>query len=256
VASRARPCRTFPSRTPGQGKYALRSARQASAARTCTSDDEYPVSLPVVVGHEVTGVVDAVGDAVAAENIGRRVSIETYYATCGSCQYCREGQQNLCADRRSIGTHVNGGFAEYVVVPAINAHDVHPSVGAMQGRSTSPVVRRARSLRSIRASPGDNAVVVGPGAMGLLAAQVLAAEGASVTVAGLATDRARLLTAEQLGFRALEVPALGEVSPRADVVVDCSGAAAGVATALRWARRGGGMFRSGCAGKRSRSILT
>jgi L-iditol 2-dehydrogenase len=100
-------------------------------------------------------------------------------------------------------------------------------------------VRRARSLRSIRCLAGRQRRRSRPGA----------AEGASVTVAGLATDRARLLTAEQLGFRALEVPALGEVSPRADVVVDCSGAAAGVATALRWARRGGRYVQIGLCGK-------
>jgi L-iditol 2-dehydrogenase len=213
-------------------------------------DDEYLASLPVVMGHEVTGVVDAVGNGVAAGAVGRRVAIETYYATCGTCHYCREGQQNLCGDRRSIGTHVNGGFAEYVVVPAVNAHDVHPSVSRYAGALYEPLSCVAHALcdQSV-ASPGDDAVVVGPGAMGLLAAQVLAAEGASVTVVGLATDRARLLVAEQLGFRAVEVSTLAGSSLTSDVVVDCSGATGGVATALRLARRGGRYVQVGLCGK-------
>jgi L-iditol 2-dehydrogenase len=85
--------------------------------------------------------------------------------------------------------------------------------------------------------------------MGLLAAQVLAAEGAAVTVVGLATDRARLLVAEQLGFPVLEVSTLADTSLISDVVVDCSGAADGVATALRLARRGGRYVQVGLCGK-------
>jgi L-iditol 2-dehydrogenase len=238
-----------PSPGPGQLRVAV-AATGICGTDLHIMDDEYAVSMPVVMGHEVTGVVDELGAGVASSWVGRRVAVETYFSTCEACFYCREGQRNLCAGRQSIGTHVNGGFAEYVVVPAVNAHEVHQSVSRFAGGLYEPLscVSHALCDPSV-ASPGDQAVVFGPGAMGLLAAQVLAAQGANVTVVGLASDRARLVVAEDLGLRTVEEPASPELSSTFDVVVDCSGSASGVAAGLRTARRGGRYVQIGLCGK-------
>ncbi|MCW2635185.1 MAG: Alcohol dehydrogenase GroES domain protein [Blastococcus sp.] len=213
-------------------------------------DDEYPSIPPVVMGHEVTGIVDAVGADVSTDAIGRRVSLETYYVTCGSCDYCRGGSPNLCATRRSIGSHVDGGFAEHVVVPLHNAHDVDPSVGEAAGALYEPLACVAHALCDPAvASPGDTALVVGPGAMGLLAAQVLAAQGARVTVVGTARDALRLAAADALGLTALESGDLTAPGAGFDVVADCSGAAAGIDTALTAVRKGGHYVQIGLCGK-------
>ena len=106
----------------------------------------------------------------------RRVAPETYFFTCETCAACRAGRRNLCLSRRSIGSHVNGGFAPWVLVPATNVHEVHPSVGEHAGALYEPLACVTQCLCDPAvASPGDRALVVGPGAMGNLCAQVLRA---------------------------------------------------------------------------------
>src|SRR5579875_1632361 len=105
-----------PEVTPGHVLIAVR------AAGICGTDihiyyDEFRSWPPVVLGHEVAGEVAAVGDGVEGVRVGDRVTTETYFATCGVCRYCRDGRVNLCPQRRSIGSGVDGGFASYVVVP-------------------------------------------------------------------------------------------------------------------------------------------
>jgi L-iditol 2-dehydrogenase len=237
---------------PGRGHIRLR----VTGTGICGTDlhiidDEYPSVPPVVMGHEVTGVIDAVGEDVGSEAIGRRVSLETYYVTCASCFYCRSGSPNLCDSRRSIGSHVDGGFAEHVVVPLANAHDVAPSVSDPAGALYEPLACVAHALCDPAvASPGDTALVVGPGAMGLLAAQVLAAQGASITVVGTPRDALRLAAAGALGLTAAETGDLAVPGVGFDVVADCSGTAAGIDTALRAARKGGRYVQIGLCGKR------
>jgi L-iditol 2-dehydrogenase len=236
---------------PGRGQIRLRVTGTGICGTDLhIMDDEYLSVPPVVMGHEVTGVIDAVGEDVGREALGRRVSLETYYVTCGRCFYCRSGAPNLCGSRRSIGSHVDGGFADHVVVPLVNAHDVAPSVGDAAGALYEPLACVAHALCDPAvASPGDTALVVGPGAMGLLAAQVLAAEGATVTVV-TARDALRLAAADSLGLTAVEAGDLAVPGAGFDVVVDCSGAAEGIDTALRSARKGGRYVQIGLCGKR------
>ena len=243
--------REVPVPSPGRGQVRV-AVRGTGICGTDLHimDDEYLCVPPVVMGHEVTGVVAAVGEDVSEDAVGRRVSLETYYVTCGACLYCRAGSPNLCAQRRSIGSHVDGGFAEQVVVPLHNAHDVAPSVGESAGALYEPLACVAHALCDPAvASPGDTALVVGPGAMGLLAAQVLVAQGAVVTVVGTARDARRLAAAEDLGMQAALTDALRVPGPGFDVVADCSGNAAGIDTALQSARKGGRYVQIGLCGK-------
>ncbi len=214
-------------------------------------DDEFTSVPPVVMGHEVTGVVVEAG-AGAEAALGKRVSPETYFFTCGRCDACRAGRRNLCQQRRSIGSHVNGGFASHVLVPLHNLHEVHASVGEHAGALYEPLSCVAQCLCDPAvASPGDTALVVGPGAMGILSAQVLRAQGAHVTVSGTARDRARLDLAASLGLAVTEADGLEEAMPEGgfDVVAECSGSAAGVDAGLRSTRRGGHYVQIGLAGK-------
>lgn len=192
--------------TPGRGQIRLRVTGTGICGTDLhIMDDEFLSVPPVVMGHEVTGVVDAVGEDVGDGVVGRRVSLETYYVTCGSWSYCRSGSPNLCGSRRSIGSHVDGGFAQHIVVPVHNAHDVAPSAGDAAGALYEPLACVAHALCDPAvASPGDRALVVGPGTMGLLAAQVLRAQGAVVTVVGAARDELRLAAADSLGLAAVE----------------------------------------------------
>jgi L-iditol 2-dehydrogenase len=214
-------------------------------------DDEFPSTPPVVMGHEVTGVVIEAGSGSEAW-LSKRVSPETYFYTCGSCDACRAGRRNLCPTRKSIGSHVNGGFTTHVLVPARNLHEVHPSVGDHAGALYEPLSCVAQCLCDPAvASPGDTALVVGPGAMGILTAQVLRSQGATVTISGTPGDQQRLDIAATLGLTPVLAADLEDATPVGgfDVVADASGNQHGIDAGLRAVRKGGHYVQVGLTGK-------
>src|SRR5512140_2570791 len=72
--------------------------------------------LPVTPGHQIVGVVDEVGSAVTRYRVGDRLGVPWLYSTCGKCEFCTSGRENLCDNARFTGYHVDGGYAEYMVV--------------------------------------------------------------------------------------------------------------------------------------------
>ncbi len=223
------------------------------AAGICGTDlhieaGEYPSVPPVTMGHEFCGVVAELGDGVDAAWLGRRVTSETFYSTCGHCRWCRAGRPSICAERRSVGTHVDGAFAPRVRMPARNLHRVPDSLSDRAAAICEPLACVCNSLSdppSIDA--GDEVLVIGPGAIGLLAAQVARASGGRVHVRGTPADEARLGLARTLGFETSTVaePFAGEAP---DVVVECSGAEAAISAALETVTRAGTIVQMGLRG--------
>jgi L-iditol 2-dehydrogenase len=232
-----------PERDPGPGQVAL----DVAAVGVCGTDlhiwlGEYPSVPPVTMGHEVCGTVAALGEGVDASWLGTRVVVETYYSTCGVCALCRAGRNNLCLERRSIGTHVDGGFAPRLVLPAANLHRVPDGLPDAAAALSEPLACVCNSLLDPPVvAPGDEVLVIGPGAIGLLAAQVARAGGGNVRLLGTERDGARLALAGELGF------ATGD-GPPPDVVVECSGSGPGIAHALTVLRRGGRLVQIGLRG--------
>ena len=146
------------------------------------------------MGHEVSGIVAEVGQGVTDEWLGARVVSETYFSTCGVCEWCRDGRTNLCPERRSIGSFVDGAFAATVVVPARNLHRV-PRRGR---RARSRAVRAARvclpmPLRPCqRSPPATTCSSRGRGRWGCSPPRSRARSAARVLVTGLARDEVRL----------------------------------------------------------------
>ena len=123
--------------------------------------------------------------ASTAAWLGERVVSETYFSTCGACRSCREGRINLCLERRSIGSYVDGAFAPSVVVPARNLHRAPAALSSHAAALTEPLACVCQSLLDPPVvSAGDSVLVIGPGAVGLIAAQVARALGAEVEVLG------------------------------------------------------------------------
>ena len=211
-------------------------------------DGEYAVVPPVTMGHEVAGTVAELGHGVDGSWLGVRVVTETYFSTCGECKWCSTGRPNLCRERRSIGTHVDGGFAPRLVVPVTNLHRIPDRLNAYAAAMAEPLACCCHSLLDPdRVGDGERVLVIGPGPIGLLAAQVARSSGGHVHVRGTPGDAARLDVAGALGFATSTTAAAapGEF----DVVVECSGNAAGMAFALETAARGAPYVQIGLAGK-------
>jgi L-iditol 2-dehydrogenase len=211
-------------------------------------DGEYETVTPVTMGHEVAGVVAEVGEGVDDSWLGARVASETYFSTCGKCVHCRSGRINLCPERRSIGTHVDGAFAPRLAVPTKNLHRLPEWLDAHAAPTCEPLACVCHSvLEPVPAvRPGDDVLVTGPGPVGLLAAQVARAAGGDVHVRGTPGDDRRLGAARELGF---ETSTTEDTPVAADVVIECSGSEAGIANGLAAARRGARYVQIGLAGK-------
>ncbi len=240
-----------PSPGPGQVLLAVR------AAALCGTDvhiahGTMPIHPPLILGHELAGVVAEVGSGVAHDLVGKRVTTETDASFCGVCEYCRAGDQHLCPRRTAIGTSSAGGLADFVAVPAAGIHLLPGNVDFIAGSLTEPLAVAVRAvIERGRIGPGEQVVVVGPGTIGLLVAQVAASRGALVSVAGLARHEARFALARQLGVTgtaALDVPeslaalAAGRDGLGVDVVIECSGDPEAVTAGLRLLRKGGRMI--------------
>lgn len=220
------------------------------------ADDEYACEPPVVMGHEVSGRVVHVGSDEDRDWLGAQVACETYFSTCTRCDWCRAGRVNLCPQRRSIGSFEDGAFAQFLVVPVQNLHRLPDGIGAVVGVLAEPLACLAQALLDPAViSAGDRVLVTGPGAIGQLAAQVAAACGGQVLLAGLAGDRERLQIAADIGVATTVLsPDDGGLPAESadggfDVVIECSGTAGGAATALGAARRGGRYVQMGIFGR-------
>ena len=212
-------------------------------------DDEFPSEPPVTMGHEASGVVREVGADVTGWSPGDRVVSETYFSTCARCEWCLSGRPNLCAGRRSIGSREDGAFAPRLLVPACNLHRIPDGLDGHAASLAEPLACVCNALLDpdvVR--DGDRVLVVGPGPVGLLAAQVARAAGGDVHVRGAPRDDARLAKARALGFTA-SVAEDARLPFQPDVAVECSGSAAGVAFALEATARRGRLVQIGLAGK-------
>ena len=233
-----------------------------AAAGICGTDlhimkDEYRARPPVTLGHEVAGVIAAIGEGVQGFAVGQRVVTETYFSVCGRCEYCRTGYPNLCNQRASIGSMVEGGFAPKLLVPSSNLHLLPDRLEFPEAALIEPlacVVRGLLERNQLRA--GDKAVITGPGAIGLLALLVAKAAGAKVLMIGTPADQARLDLAQELGADGVltadsanldTVHALLGALP--DVAIECSGAAPAAQLLLSLVKKAGRYIQVGLYGQ-------
>ena len=209
--------------------------------------NSFPSYPPVTLGHEFTGVVAEVGEGVTGVAPGARVVSEPHALACGVCSLCRRGHAELCAAKRSPGWGIDGAMAERVTVPAHLLHPVPDAVGDAAAALTEPTAIVVSGYERSPVPLGSFVLVVGPGPIGILAALVARAAGAGrVVLAGRPSSRARLELAASLGIETWLDDGLDDgASPApdgADLVVETSGSAGGIATCVTAARRRGAML--------------
>ena len=213
---------------------------------------------PVILGHEFSGEVVAVGPDVKNLKIGDRVTSETTFETCGICRYCLDKDYNLCDNRKGIGTQVNGSMTAFVISREESCHVLPDNVTYKAAALTEPLACCVHSaLEKTEISEEDVVLVIGPGPIGLLLAQVVRAQGAKVIMSGITQDRHRLDLAEEIGID-ITVDVLSENLKDiilketggygVDRIFDCSGAIAAVNQGLPLMRKTGVFVQVGLFG--------
>jgi L-iditol 2-dehydrogenase len=202
--------------------------------------------IGVVMGHEASGEVIAVGSRVAAAVVGDRVVLRSILP-CGRCDRCRHGHPNVCLDRQGLGMHLDGAYAEQVVVPEAL---VAPLPNALSFELGSLVEPLAVAMHAVNITPFellDQVVVVGAGPIGLLTVLAARQRGAGTVIVS-DRDAHRLEVARELGAD-VTVDVGGEdpvaavldatAGRGADAVFEAVGIAATVAQSIAVARPGG-----------------
>jgi len=138
---------------------------------------------PIVPGHELSGVVEEVADSTSRFEPGCAVAVDNYLR-CGGCWYCKNGYYFLCDYHTEIGMTIDGGFAEYCLVPETNLVKVPDGLSVVTAVLTEPTATALRACREANIKFGHSVVVLGCGPLGVLISQIAVLMGAKVTVVG------------------------------------------------------------------------
>lgn len=217
---------------------------RVAAVGVCGSDTHYyregrlgdfVVAGPLILGHELSGTVVAVGEGVDPSRIGSRVAVEPQ-RPCGRCRQCRAGRYNLCPEMEFYATPpVDGAFAEYVTIQDSFAHELPEEVSFEAAALLEPLSVGVAAVRKAQVRPVSRVLIAGAGPIGIICAQTAKAFGASeVIVTDLVSERRT---------RALQYGATEALDPVADAeriaglgvdaFIDASGAPRAVDAGIR-----------------------
>jgi len=221
-------------------------------------------TLPVVLGHEFSGVVVEVGPNVKNVKVGDRVTSQTTFTTCGTCEYCQEGDYNLCPNRKGLGTQVNGSFAEFVISREESVHVLPEEVSLKAAAFTEPLACCVHAaLEKTTVTAKEKVLIFGPGPIGLLQLQVVKAQGAFVIMAGITKDQKRLELAKELGADVIvdtlqedlkEIVLSHTDGYGVDKIFECSGAVPAVNSGLPLMKKKGTFVQVGLFGNKCNAI--
>lgn len=220
--------------------------------------DQFSYWPPVIMGHEFSGIVEETGSNVTSFKVGDRVVGEPHNKACGKCHLCRNGKIQICDQKRSIGWGIDGAFAPYLVMPEKLLHKIPENISLKAAAVAEPCAIVAHQmLERTRICPGDYVVVMGMGAIALIAAQMAKAAGASrVVMCGCDCDTGiRLETAKKLGccdrfvnVQSQDIASIVREETEgigADVVVEASGANAAIKNAIHIVKKSGNICAIG-----------
>jgi alcohol dehydrogenase len=215
-----------PEAKPG---WALIRVRLAGICRTDLEIMKGYLGFRGVLGHEFLGVVEACDDAAW---IGRRV-VGEINAACGRCGWCARGLGRHCPERMTLGIGgLDGCMADFCVLPTANLRAVDPVLSDERAILTEPLAAACEILEQLTVSGGERVVVLGDGRLGILCAWALATVASDITLLGHHPEKLALAR-----WRGITTAAdAGEVAPGADIVVEATGSARGLARAMALCR--------------------
>ena len=198
------------------------------------------VRYPLVLGHEWSGVIEAVGDRVAGLRPGMRCVAEGIIP-CGQCKACRVGATNVCETYDEVGFTRPGGAADRIVVPARVVHRLAGDVSLREAALTEPTAVVLTGLEKLRPRPGLRVLVVGDGTIALLAVLLVSLWSPSeIAVVGRRGEQSAL--ALELGASSFTT---GDPEGGFDVAVEAAGSTDALAAAVTAVRRGGQVLNLG-----------
>ena len=251
----------LPTPIPGDTEVLIR----VQSAGVCGTDvhvyyDRFANSPPFTLGHEFSGIIEKVGQDVQTLKEGDRVVSANNPFACGSCKICSIGYPNLCSSKKAMGIHSDGSFAEYVKLPATLIHRIPENISFEEAALTEPLAVAVHSVsHRCGINQDDSVIILGPGAIGLLAAQVARAEGAGrIILAGTSNDeKVRFACARKLNLEVLNVEKEDLFTKVMDVtdgvgvdaIVEASGSKRAITDAVKLLRKNGRMSISGLTGQ-------
>jgi alcohol dehydrogenase, propanol-preferring len=193
--------------SPGAGEVLI----QVEACGVCHSDLHVAdgdwtqfakiVKKPLILGHEIAGHVVEKGEGVQDLKAGDRVGVPWLYWSCGECDFCREGYENLCVKQKITGVTVDGGYAEFVKAPASHATKIPAALSAVEAAPLFCAgVTVYRALKKGRIVPGRRLGILGIGGLGHLAVQIGREMGAEIIAIDVSDEK--LALAKSLGASA------------------------------------------------------
>ena len=255
-----------PKPIPGEGEALIK----VQVAGVCGTDihiyhDRFSSTPPVILGHEFSGIIEHLGPGVKTFQIGDRVVSENNPFACGNCRICSLGYPNLCPQKKAMGIQSHGCFADYVKLSTNLLHRIPENISYEEAALTEPLAVSVHAVSErCGVKAGDAVVVFGPGAIGLLAAQVARVEGADrVLLVGTSQDeKIRFPCAHNLGINTLNIEnedweekvieLTGGVG--CDVIVEASGNKMAITEGVELLRKNGRMAVIGITGQRGISL--
>jgi alcohol dehydrogenase, propanol-preferring len=167
------------------------------------ADGDWPqlakiVKKPLILGHEIVGRVVEMGAGVREVRVDDRVGVPWLHWSCGDCEFCREGNENLCARQKITGVTVDGGYAEFMKAPASHALKIPDGLSSLEAAPLFCAgVTVYRALKQAKISHGQRLAIFGIGGLGHLAVQIGCALGAEITAVDISEEK--LALAKSLG---------------------------------------------------------
>lgn len=214
-----------------------------------------PSSIPVILGHEYSGIIVEKGNLNSKFNIGDKVAVDPNIY-CGHCDYCRKGMVSFCENLKALGVTMNGGFAEYSIVPFSQAYFLPPDFDLSVAAFAEPLSCCLRGIEHADIKPGNTVIIIGGGSIGLLMVQLVRNAGASKIIL-VEPDFSKQKLGIELGadysLSPYDEKIFEEIEEltnlQVDVVIECVGSKDSVDNAIKMAGKGGKVVIFGLAPK-------